>query len=50
MALTKNARKTEHNGAKNMGHCKSEHREVLKLAAKKYRRRASRAMERAARR
>lgn len=43
MALESNARKTEHNGAKNRGHDKFARRADLKRAAKKIRRRIGKA-------
>jgi hypothetical protein len=45
MALECNAKKPEHNGAKNRGHDKTAHRADLKASAKKLRRVASRRME-----
>jgi hypothetical protein len=50
MALEYNARKTEHNGAKNMGHSKTAPRAVLKAATKKLRRATDRQLERKVRR
>lgn len=48
MALEYNARKTEHNGAKNLSHGKTAPRAVLKAAAKKLRRASDRRLERKA--
>ena len=49
MALEACAKKTEHNGAKNSGHDKYAPRSDLKRAARKFRRRNSRMIERLAR-
>lgn len=50
MALEANAKKTEHNGAKNAGHDKYAPRADLKRASRKLRRRASKAITRDAQR
>lgn len=46
MALESNARKTEHNGAKNSSHDKPAPRADLKAASRKLRRQISRKLER----
>ena len=46
MALEANAKRTEHNGAKNMGHDKPAKRALLKAAARKLRRRIGKALAR----
>jgi hypothetical protein len=48
MALEANAKRTEHNGAKDMSHDKPARRAALKEAARKLRRRADAGAEREA--